>query len=72
MTEETSGHQHKITSICEFNENKNHEIVLKEIFAYKMKENDTAGVFSLSNYVPRAYEKIKACGIDTLDNIFKK
>ena len=56
--------KHKITSICEFNINKNNDVVLKEIFAYKDNE------FSLSKYKPRSYKRIKEKNIKDIDDIF--
>ena len=68
--------KHKITSICEFNKNQNNEIILKEIFAYKLKgillNGEVNGEYSLFNYIPRAYQKIKQANIDLVDDIFKK
>lgn len=71
---ELSDHKRKITSICEFNKNKDNEIVLKEIFAYKIKEvlpnGDVTGEYSLFKYMPRSYQKIKQANINTVDDIF--
>ena len=68
--------KHKITSICEFTKKENNDISLKEIFAYKVKEildnGEVNGEYSLFNYVPRAYKKIKQKNIDIVDDIFKK
>ena len=72
--EEMKDYRHKITSICEFNKNKNDDIVLKEIFAYKVREmvyGEIKGEFSLSKYIPRAYLKIKNNNINDIDDIFK-
>ena len=62
--------RHKITSICEFNVNKNNDIVLKEIFSYRLND-DNEYEFYLSNYKPRAYDKIKEKGLDLVDQIFE-
>ena len=71
---ELSDHKRKITSICEFNKNKDNEIVLKEIFAYKVKEvlpnGDVTGEYSLFKYMPRSYQKIKQANINSIDDIF--
>ena len=64
VIEKLNDKKHRITSICEFNKNQANEIVLKEIFAYKNNE------YVLYNYQPRAYNKIKAKGINDLDDIF--
>ena len=70
-----SDDRHRITSILELNKNAKGEIVLKEIFAFKTKgfiKNDQVdGEFELYNYLPRAYKKIKALGIDLVDDIFE-
>ena len=71
-----SDNKHRITSILELNKNTKNEIVLKEIFAFKtkglIKNNQVDGEFELYNYQPRAYKKIKAVGIDSVDDIFEK
>ena len=70
-----SDNRHRIISILELNKNKNNEIVLKEIFAFKtkglLKNDEVDGEFELYNYQPRAYKKIKALGIDNVDDIFE-
>src|SRR5574344_1813518 len=62
---EMPDYKHKIVSICEFNKNKNDQIVLKEIFSF----ND--GEYALNKYIPDAYKKIKSRGINLVDDIFK-
>lgn len=68
--------RHRVTSILELNKNSKNEIVLKEIFSFKtkglLKNNEIDGEFELYNYQPRAYKKIKAVGIDSIDDIFEK
>ena len=70
-----SDNRHRITSILELNKNSKGEIVLKEIFAFKtkglIKNNQVDGEFELYNYQPRSYKKIKALGIDLVDDIFE-
>ena len=67
-----SNKNHKVISICEFNKNTNNEVILKEIFTYKNKEDIKKGEFQLFNYKPRAYKKIKKVGINLVDDIFEK
>ena len=72
--EEMKDYRHKITSIAEFNKNKNDDIVLKEIFSYKEKEiinGEISGEFSLSKYIPRSYLKIKNNNYNDIDDIFE-
>ena len=70
-----SDNKHRITSILELNKNSKGEIVLKEIFAFKtnglLKNNEVDGEFKMYNYLPKAYKKIKALGIDLVDDIFE-
>ena len=70
-----SDDRHRITSILELNKNSKGEIVLKEIFAFKskglLKNGQVDGEFELYNYLPRAYKKMKALGIDLVDDMFE-
>ena len=70
-----SDNKHRITSILELNKNAKGEIVLKEIFTFKtkgiLKNGLVDGEFELYNYLPRSYKKIKALGIDLVDDIFE-
>jgi pilus assembly protein CpaF len=72
---EMKNHKHRITSIAEFNKNKNDEIIIKEIFAYKESDNlnnkNDPGEYSLYKYLPRSYEKIKKANINLADTIFE-
>lgn len=64
----------KITEVVGMSENG--EIVLKDIFAFLpkglTKESEVNGEFVLYNNIPMTYNKIKARGIDDLDDIFEK
>jgi pilus assembly protein CpaF len=65
----------KITSISEVVGFKDGEIVLKEIFDFKVdktnKNGDVLGEFTLEKYKPLVLNKIKAAGINDLDDMFK-
>jgi len=66
----------KVTNISEVDGFKDDQIVLKPIFEFReegMDDNkNVLGDFVLYNYVPKVYDKIKKCGINDLDDIFKK
>ena len=65
----------KITSISEVVGFKDGEIILKEIFDFKVdktnKNGDVLGEFTLEKYKPLVLNKIKAAGINDLDDMFK-
>lgn len=64
----------KITSISEIIGYENNEIIMKEIFSFTqvgLTENgDVNGEFALHDYKPVVYAKIKARGINDLEDIF--
>ena len=64
----------KVTSICELVGIKDGNLQLKEIFAFKLNgltsKGEVDGEYILYNYIPQVYKKIKARGIDTVDDIF--
>lgn len=66
----------KITSISEVSGFKEGKIILKDIFNFKQKgiANDSSviGEFSMNNYIPLVYDKIKRKGITTIDYLYKK
>jgi len=75
--ERTSDGRRKITSICELEEMKEEEIILREIFAFHQKgltkNKEVDGEYILYNEkLPRVYNKIAAKGIDSLDAMFQK
>ena len=65
----------KVTSINEIIGIKNGEIIQKEIFKFKqtnvLPNGDVVGEFLMHKYIPKVYEKIKAHGINDLEDIFK-
>ncbi|HHT38602.1 MAG TPA: CpaF family protein [Mollicutes bacterium] len=65
----------KITSICEITEIKNDTIQLKEIFAFNKKgltsRGDVDGEFVLYTHIPKVYEKLKARGVNSIEDIFE-
>lgn len=72
--ERMSDGRRKITSIVELENFSGDEIKLKEIFAFKQKgltdKGEVDGEFILYKGVPKVYKKIKARGINDLDDIF--
>ena len=72
--ERTSDGRRKVTSICELEKFSGDEIKLKEIFAFKQKgltdNGEVDGEFILYEGVPKVMKKIKARGINDLDDIF--
>ena len=65
----------KITSICEITEIKNDTIQLKEIFAFNKKGLTSRGYvdgeFVLYTHIPKVYEKLKARGVNSIEDIFE-
>ena len=72
--ERLSDGRRKVTSISEIIGIKNDTIVLKEIFAFNQKgltsKGEVDGEFILYEYIPDVYKKLRARGIDTLEDIF--
>ena len=66
----------KIVSISEVYDLKDGEIELREIFGFKQKgltkSGEVNGSYIMYKYVPKVYNKIKARGIDEIDDIFEK
>ena len=64
----------RVSSITEITGLENGEIIQKEIFQFKQTDvlpnGDVVGEFLMHDYVPKVYSKIKAKGIDDLDDIF--
>ncbi len=64
----------RVTSICEITGTRNGEIIQREIFKFKqtgvLPNGDVVGEFLMHNYVPKVYDKIKARGIDEIDDMF--
>src|SRR5574344_1597360 len=65
----------KVTSICEVDGFKEDIINLKEIFNFKQtgltSNGEVDGAFDLDKRVPKVLDKIKARGIDSIDDIFE-
>lgn len=65
----------KVTSICEVDGFDGDMIRLKEIFGFHqtgvLSNHEVVGEFALHDFIPMVYEKIKARGIDTLQDIFE-
>ena len=65
----------RVTSINEITGMKNGEIIQKEIFKFNqtgvLPNGEVIGEFLMHKYVPKVYEKIKARGINDLEDIFK-
>lgn len=74
--ERLSDGRRKITSISEIIDIKNGNLKLQEIFAFRQKgvtpKGEVNGEFILYNYIPKVYEKIKAKGINDLEDIFEE
>lgn len=72
--ERMSDGRRKVTSICELEGFIDDEIKLKEIFAFKQRgltdAGEVDGEFILYKGIPKVYRKIKARGINDLDDIF--
>ena len=72
--ERMSDGRRKVTSICELEDFSGDEIKLKEIFAFKQKgltpKGEVDGEFILYKGVPKVMKKIRAKGIDDIDDIF--
>ncbi len=64
----------RVSSITEIIGLENGEIIQKEIFQFKQTDvlpnGDVVGEFLMHDYVPKVYSRIKAKGIDDLDDIF--
>ncbi len=64
----------RVTSITEVTGIRNGEISQGEIFKFKqngvLPNGEVVGEFLMHNYVPKVYEKIKARGINEIDDIF--
>lgn len=73
--ERMSDGRRKVTSICELENFTGDEIQLKEIFAFQQKgltdKGEVDGEYVLYDSIPKVYKKIKARGIQELDDIFK-
>lgn len=65
----------RVTSISEILGMQNGEIAIKEIFKFRqtgvLPNGDVVGEFLMHNYVPKVFDKIKAKGIDDIDDIFE-
>ncbi len=74
--ERMSDGRRKVTSICELEDFSKDEIELKEIFAFKQKgltpNGEVDGEYVLYDGIPKVYKKIKARGINDLEDIFKE
>ncbi len=72
--ERLSDGRRKITNISEITGIKDDTIILKEIFAFNKKglttKGEVDGEFVLYKHIPAVYKKIKARGINTLEDIF--
>ncbi|MDD2490001.1 MAG: CpaF family protein [Bacilli bacterium] len=72
--ERLSDGRRKVVSISEIVGIKNDNIELKEIFAFRKKgltsKGEVDGEFVLYKYIPNIYEKLKARGIESLNDIF--
>ncbi len=72
--ERMSDGRRKVTSISELEDYDGEEIKLKEIFAFKQKglteKGEVDGEFILYEGVPKVYKKIKARGVDSIEDIF--
>ncbi len=66
----------KVVDISEVVGFKDDEIQLKQIFTFEqtgvLDNGEVDGEFKLLKYVPKVYQKIKAAGIDDLEDIFGK
>lgn len=64
----------KVTSICEITGFDDDVIALKEIFAFRqtglLGNGEVDGEFLMHDYIPQVYNKIKARGIESLEDIF--
>jgi len=64
----------RVTSIAEITGIRNGEIIQREIFKFRqngvLPNGEVVGEFLMHDYVPKVYEKIKARGIDEIDDIF--
>ena len=72
--ERMSDGRRKVTSISEIEGYQDGEIKLKEIFAFNQfgltETGEVDGEFTLYDGIPRIYKKIKARGIEDIDDIF--
>lgn len=72
--ERLSDGKRRITSISEVLDIKDGEIVLREIFAFEKQglneSGDVMGEFILRSAIPNVYKKMKAMGINDLQDIF--
>ncbi len=75
QVERLSDGRRKVVSICETIGHKDDFIKLKEIFGFKqtgvLESEEVIGEFVLHDYIPKVYKRIKACGIDSLKDIFE-
>ena len=66
----------RVSSINEITGLENGEIIQKEIFKFRqtgvLPNGDVDGEFLLHKYTPKVYQRIKAKGIDNLEDIFGK
>lgn len=74
--ERLSDGRRRVTSICEIVGFKGEMIDIKPIFAFRQNgltdSNEVKGEFLIYDYIPRVYNKIKAKGINTVDDIFRR
>lgn len=73
--ERLSDGRRKVTSISELIGFSDDEIKIKEIFAFKQKglteKNEVDGTYILFDTIPKVYKKLKARGINSVDDMFK-
>lgn len=73
--ERMSDGRRKVTSISELIGFSDDEIKLKEIFAFKQKglteNNEVDGTYILYDVIPKVYKKLKARGINSVDDMFE-
>ena len=73
--ERMSDGRRKVTSISELIGFSDDEIKMKEIFAFKQKglteNNEVDGTYILYDVIPKVYKKLKARGINSVDDIFE-
>lgn len=66
----------KVISICEVADMIDGDIIIKPIFGYRqtgiLENNEVKGEFTVYDYVPQVYKKIKARGINIVDDIFER
>ncbi|MBQ4583509.1 MAG: CpaF family protein [Bacilli bacterium] len=73
--ERMSDGRRKVTSISELIGFSDDEIKMKEIFAFKQKglteNNEVDGTYILYDVIPKVYKKLKARGINSVDDMFE-